>query len=99
LNPERIKTTEAVVEQYIGRHFRLSASGYLNRIRELINQQADSNGELQYANLEAVRGQGLEIEIEGKWTSGFEGRAAYTLQTSRSEQTGTLSLPKHLKIT
>ncbi len=98
LNPETIKTTEVVLEQYIGRHFRLSASGYLNRIRELINQQVDSNGEIQYANLGAVQGKGLELEVEGKWSSGFEGRVAYTLQKSTSEQTGDIlsNSPTHL---
>jgi outer membrane receptor for ferrienterochelin and colicins len=98
LNPETIKTTEAVLEQYIGRHVRLSASGYLNRIQGLINQQVDSNGQINYANLETVQGQGLGLEVEGKSSSGFEGRVAYTLQSSRSEQTGDVlsNSPKHL---
>ena len=87
-----------VLEQYIGTHYRLSASGYLNRIRGLINQGVDSTGGIQYANLEAVRGQGFEVEFEGRRANGFEGRAAYTLQTSKSEQTNdTLcNSPKHL---
>jgi len=87
LSPETIKTTEAVLEQYIGRHFRLSGSVYFNRIRALINQQEDSNGQIQYANLGDVRSKGLELEVEGKWSSGFEGRAAYTRQTSKTEET------------
>lgn len=98
LKPETIKTTEIVLEQYIGRHLRLSGSGYLNRIRGLINQQVDPDGKVQYANLQAVNGHGLEFEIEGKWSSGFETRAAYTLQRSTVEQTGDIlsNSPKHL---
>jgi outer membrane receptor for ferrienterochelin and colicins len=98
LTPETIKTTEVVLEQYIGTRFRLSASGYLNRIRGLINQQVDSLGEIRYANLEAVQSQGLEIEFEGKLPSGLEGRMAYTLQSSKSELSGDIlsNSPKHL---
>jgi iron complex outermembrane receptor protein len=98
LTPETIKTTEFVLERYLGTRYLISASGYLNRIRGLINQQVDANGWIQYANLEAVRGQGLEIEFEGKLSSGFEGRAAYTLQKSKSELSGDTfsNSPTHL---
>ena len=98
LVPETMKTTEIVLEQYVGSHFRVSASGYINRIRDLINQKVDSTDRRFYANLEAVQGEGLELEIEGKWSNGFEGRAAYTLQKSTSLQTGELlsNSPRHL---
>src|SRR6185436_15301283 len=51
-----------------------------------------------YANLETVHGEGLEFELEGKWASGFEGRVAYTLQRSESDQTGDVlsNSPKNL---
>lgn len=88
LNPETIKTGEVVLEQYIGRRFRISASGYVNEIHGLINQQVDALGNIQYANVGSVHGHGLELEVEGKWFNGFEGRAAYTLQRSTSEESG-----------
>jgi outer membrane receptor for ferrienterochelin and colicins len=88
LNPETIKTGEVVLEQYIGRRFRISTSGYLNNIHGLINQQIDALGQIKYANVGSVQGYGLELEVEGKWFNGFEGRAAYSLQRSTSEETG-----------
>jgi len=88
LSPETIKTGEVVLEQYIGRRFRISASGYINGIHGLINQQVDALDRIIYANVGSVQGHGLELEVEGKWFNGFEGRAAYTLQRSTSEETG-----------
>src|SRR6185369_15066580 len=41
-----------------------------------------------YANVGSVQGRGLELEVEGKWFNGFEGRAAYTLQRSTSKESG-----------
>lgn len=99
LNPETIKTTELVLEQYVGKHIRLSASGFSNRLQGLINQQLSPvDGLIQYVNLGAVNGNGLDFEVEGKWPSGFEGRVAYTLQQSESKQTGDIlsNSPKHL---
>jgi len=101
LVPETIRSAEVILEQYVGRNIRVSASGYLNRIHGLINQQlnpVDIRQKYSYANLETVHGEGLEFEVEGKWASGFEGRVAYTLQQSESEQPGDVlsNSPKHL---
>ena len=86
LGPETIKTTELVLEQYFGAHLRLTTSGFYNRIGGLIVQTTDEAGRSLFTNLESVRGKGLEFELAGKWPNGFEGRIAYTVQGSTSQE-------------
>jgi outer membrane receptor for ferrienterochelin and colicins len=99
LNPETIKTTEVAVEQYAGNHFRLSASGYHYRIRDLISAQTDpSDGLVQFRNADRVRTNGVEMELEGKWPHGVEARVNYALQRAENADTGAslTNSPEHL---
>lgn len=98
LKPENISTTELVFEKYLGDHMRLSASGYVYRIRGLISQITDTDGFITFSNQEEIAARGLELELESKLPGGFEGSVAYTLQQTRIQETG-LELsnsPKHL---
>lgn len=98
LKPETIRTGELVFEKYLGNHVRLSASGYVYRIKGLISQQTDPvDGAIIFRNLEQIASKGLEFEIEGK-AGGFEGNLAYTLQSTRDQETGhgLTNSPRHL---
>jgi outer membrane receptor for ferrienterochelin and colicins len=99
LKPEEIKTSEIVLEQYLGHHVRLSASGYLYRIKGLISQQVDPvNDALIFRNTERVESRGFELELDSKLAGGLEGRASYTLQDTYDRQTGhaLTNSPRHL---
>jgi iron complex outermembrane receptor protein len=88
LQPETNRTSELVLEQYVGSRFRLAATGYYYNVRDLITQQTDPADDLLvYNNVEAVTAHGLELELEGKWARGIEGRVSYTLQDSRNDDT------------
>jgi outer membrane receptor for ferrienterochelin and colicins len=98
LAPERIRTTELILERY-GKYFRFAVSGFYNDIDGLITQRLDpADGKIQFSNLENVSGKGVEAALEGKLANGIEGRLSYTLQKSLSERTrDSLSdSPKHL---
>ncbi len=99
LKPETISTTELVFEKYLGDHMRLSASGYVYRIKGLISQVIDpADGLITFVNKEEVAARGLELELESKLHGGFEGNVAYTLQQTREHET-TQELsnsPRHL---
>lgn len=89
LKPETISTSELVFEKYVGDHVRLSASGYIYRIKGLISQETDPvDGLINFKNEGRVASRGLEFEMEGKLAGGFEGNVAYTLQQSRDQKTG-----------
>ena len=99
LRPETIKTTEVVFERYFWQHASLSVSGFYNRMNNLISQSIDpANGMIHFANLDGVRGQGLQFQIGEKRPSGWEGRLSYTLQGSHSTPDGESlgNSPRHL---
>ena len=99
LKPEKIRSTEAVVERRFARHFAISVSGYYNWIKDMVAEQPDPvTGNVMYRNLDDISGRGLEFEVSGKLHGGWEGRASYALQETmhdRSAQPLTNS-PKHL---
>jgi len=81
LKPEKIKTYELVFEQYLGDHLNVSAGAFYYRITDLISYATDAvTGLAQYQNIEGVTARGGEVELEGKWRNGVEGRASYTIQ-------------------
>jgi iron complex outermembrane receptor protein len=99
LRPETNQTTELVIEHYLGRHVRLGATAFHYGINDLITQQTDpADGLLVYNNVEQVTARGLELDAEGRWSRGLQGRVSYTLQKSRNEQTGLglTNSPTHL---
>jgi len=98
LKPETIRTGELVFEKYLGDHLRLSASGYVYRIKDLITQFTDpGDGSVRFLNKERVASKGVEFEIEGKG-AGFEGDLSYTIQDTKDQETGEglTNSPRHL---
>ena len=99
LKPEIINTYELVLEQYLGHHIRGSASAYYYEIDKLISQVLDpSDGLLVYQNGNKINARGLELTLEGKWPSGWDGRLSYALQESRDNASDRLltNSPQHL---
>jgi outer membrane receptor for ferrienterochelin and colicins len=89
LQPERIRTEEAIWEQDLGAGFRVSASGFSNQFTDLIDQGVDpNNGLILYNNTESAHNRGFELELGGKVPSGIEGRLSYTLQRTVNSSTG-----------
>jgi iron complex outermembrane receptor protein len=99
LEPETIHTYELVYEQYLGRHLRGTSTLFYHRIRDLISQTIDpADGLLVFQNLGQAEAIGFEAELEGKWTSGWEGRISYSyVQTKDKDTKETLTnSPAHL---
>lgn len=86
IRPERIKTYELVVEQYLGDHLRTLGSLYQYNISGLISQTTDpADGKLFYTNVDNITARGVELALEGKWSSGMEGRLSYALQRTEND--------------
>ena len=77
LRPETNKTTEFVLEQYLGTHVRVAAVGFHYGINGLITQQTDPvSNLLVYNNVESIRVKGLELEARrqvAQWSTGAGG--------------------------
>lgn len=100
LGPERIRSNEIVVEQQIGRNYRLTLSAYQNQITDLIEQVVvdPSDGTSQYQNRAETKARGIEAELEARWKNGVSAKTSFTHQTTEDDTTGaTLSnSPKNL---
>lgn len=99
LKPEIINTYELVLEQYMGHHLRGSASAYYYEIDKLIDQVLDpSDNLLIYRNGNKINATGLELTVEGKWPSGWDGRISYAIQEARDSASDGLltNSPQHL---
>jgi iron complex outermembrane receptor protein len=99
LEPERIRTYEAIYEQYLPAHLRFSASAYFYEIDNLISQMLLPGTDLYiFENVERVQAKGLEFELEGKYPGGVLARASYALQRTEDADTGAelTSSPRHL---
>jgi len=99
LKPEKIRTYEAVWEQYFGSAYNTSVSGYYSRIDNLISQKTDPlSGLSVFSNVDKVDAKGVELSMQGKWESGLQGRLSYSWQEATLVETGAMltNSPHHL---
>jgi outer membrane receptor for ferrienterochelin and colicins len=98
LRPETIKSPEIALEHHFTPSLRVGAAGYYNIIDHLIIQQPDGNGNIVFTNQGGVHTRGLDLELDGKWAGGWEGRISYTLQDSQNMNPNdpVNNYPKHL---
>jgi iron complex outermembrane receptor protein len=104
LKPERIHTVELGVQRRLAKPLLAGASLYEYRISNLIDQIAiDTSGTLQFANVAASEGHGLELDLDVVPGGPVSARAAIAWQrtedrsteallTNSPERIGTLSL-------
>ena len=81
LQPERVKTMEIAVEQYLEGGVRILFSGYYYPIRNLISQESDpANGDIVYENAGQVDLHGVEVSLKKTTHSGLEAAVSLSLQ-------------------
>ena len=89
LQPERIRTTELVLEHYLHSSWRTSASLFSYRIKDLVTLTTDpDDGLLVFRNTSQARAKGLELETEKVWDNGSRLRLSYSLQSATDGETG-----------
>ena len=95
LNPEAISTYEIVLEQYTHGSLRLAGSAFLYRISDLVSVDTSTG---LFENLDHVRAQGIELELEKRFKSGFRLRCSSSLQGARDAVTDQplTNSPSHL---
>jgi iron complex outermembrane receptor protein len=91
LEPERIRTWEAVIEREMGNQLRASLSVFDNAITGLIDQITDpADDRLVFANVGNVRTRGIELDLDARLLPGLRGRFSLSAQRAEDEATGTL---------
>ncbi len=100
LQPERIKSLEAVLEQGLGRYFQLSGGVYRNQIDDLISLQSNpADGAFQYQNFGRAQATGMDVEFSGRAPSGLQGKASFEYVDADNDGAGDLVLdnsPRHV---
>ncbi|MFZ3047104.1 MAG: TonB-dependent receptor, partial [Desulfatirhabdiaceae bacterium] len=99
LDPEKITTYEAILEQRLFSNYLMTITGYSYQIDNLIRQVTDPDtGMLVFANLDKVTANGFELGLEGVWDNGLRGNIGYTYQDAKDNLTGeTLAnSPQHI---
>jgi iron complex outermembrane receptor protein len=98
LEPETIRTLEAVAEQYLGRRLRLTAAVFDNHIERLITLEEAGDEALGFRNAGSARSRGVEAGLETKLWDDLRVRLAYSHQRTSDAETGAprSNSPRHL---
>jgi iron complex outermembrane receptor protein len=89
LEPERIRTTELVYEQYLASALRFSASAYHYDVDDLISQIQDAaDGLLVFRNFDQIHAEGLELELEDRYANGLVARLSSAVQRAEDRRSG-----------
>jgi iron complex outermembrane receptor protein len=98
LKPETIQTYELILEQELTPAAKLTVSWFHHEIDDLITQQVNPDGSLQFRNVNRVESDGAELGVEINWPGFLKGHAGYTYQETREEPTGQwlANSPRHL---
>ena len=99
LKPETIRTYELIYEQRLFDNYRLTLSGFYNKISDMVSVVADPSDPTldSFDNISSASVRGAEAELEAKWRSGFSGRISYSYQQAKDDQTGQrlVNSPQH----
>lgn len=98
LQPEKIRTLEAIVEQRLTARTKLSVSGYRYHMDGLISLVIDPvSGLNQFQNVNSVKADGVEVELDHVSAGGARLRASYTHQVAEDVLGAALqNSPRHL---
>jgi len=98
LKPEKIRTIDAIWEQYFLDNYRSSLGTFYYRVTDLISQTTDVANKLVYRNVEKAEAIGVALSLDGYWQNGTKGRMSYNWQQATDVGTGALlsNSPRHL---
>lgn len=89
LVPEKTHTFEIAAEHYFTRHHRVGLSVYRYHVSDLLTQTISPAGDIYFENLDRAEATGVELELEGKYSTGLRVRASYALQRTKDVTAGT----------
>jgi outer membrane receptor for ferrienterochelin and colicins len=80
LQKENIQSHELVFERNLTPWLAATLDGYYNSLDKLIDWEPDpTNGMTHAGNIGQDHGRGVEVELNAKWRSGWQGRASYSI--------------------
>lgn len=87
LEPEKITSYEAEVDQDLGNNLHFIAAGFVNRMDKIITPEFNpSAGRLEYGNTNLLNTHGIEAELSGRWRDGIQTKLSYSFQNSSTPE-------------
>jgi len=98
LQPEKIRTFDAIWEQYFLDHYRSSMGAFYYWVNDLISQTTNADNNLVFHNIGNAQAIGVALSLEGSWQNGAKGRLSYDWQQATDVTSGALlsNSPRHL---
>lgn len=88
LSPERTRTVELLMQQYLGYNIWGTANLYYQTSKDIITQIVEPiTGFPQLQNAAGARQLGAEFELEGRWENGIRSRLSYAVQRTEDTET------------
>lgn len=80
LKPEKLETVEFILEHYFNEHLRGEFNLFHTQVDGVIAQNNINEEISQNQNIDDVRSNGLELQLEDNWSNGFQARISYSWQ-------------------
>ena len=90
LAPEQIRSSEIVWEELVSKHVRTAVTAFAYDADQIIEQRRQDGGttnELYFLNVGAIRGVGIEAEVDAKLSNGISARFSQTFARVRDQIT------------
>jgi len=89
LEPEHIETLELTAQRLIGGGVEISASGFRNRLTDLLSRRTDTTSGSQYfGNVDEIHSRGVELGLNVNRGHGLSGKLAYSFQRTEDRAIG-----------
>ncbi len=89
LKEESSSTCELIFEQYLGKKFRGTLSGYYTWVKDLITLTSDPVDDLLvFRNITKAELRGIEFTLDKTWDNGMQGTFSYSFQDSKDTTSG-----------
>lgn len=100
LRPEEIRSSEIVWEESVSKHVRTAVTAFAYKAGDIVEQRSDTDSveDYYFANAGAIRGVGIEAEVEAKLSNGLAARFSHTFARVRDRVTSApvSNSPAHL---
>ncbi len=98
LKPEKLETLELILEHYFTQEIRAELNFFHTDINDIITLTTASDGLLQNQNAGNVESIGVEAQLEGHWSNGWQGRFSYSWQQTKNRLTNQrlTNSPEHM---
>ncbi len=84
LQPEQLETSEFIIEHYFNEHLRGEFNFFHTEVKKIIAQalapEPNPKDLTSNQNVDNVRSNGIELQLEDTWSNGFQARISYSWQ-------------------